>query len=106
MKSNVEHQLIREIEIQAHLRFVKWLEKMFQVDIFSHPNILRMYNYFHDEKKIILILEYALGGELFKELQRKKRFDEPTSAKVRGEKNRFFSFNFLRTILFFSNFYF
>lgn len=41
-----------------------------------------MYNYFHDEKKIYLILEYALGGELYKQLQRKRRFDEPTAAKV------------------------
>ncbi|VDL77275.1 unnamed protein product [Nippostrongylus brasiliensis] len=43
-KSNVEHQLRREIEIQGHLR---------------HPNILRMYTYFWDEKRIYLVLEYA-----------------------------------------------
>jgi len=33
-KNRVEHQLRREIEIQSHLR---------------HPNILRLYGYFHDE---------------------------------------------------------
>jgi serine/threonine protein kinase len=33
-QSNVEHQLRREIEIQAHLR---------------HPNILRLYGYFYDK---------------------------------------------------------
>lgn len=32
----VEHQLRREIEIQSHLR---------------HPNVLRMFGYFHDDKK-------------------------------------------------------
>ena len=42
-----------------------------------------MYNYFHDEKKIYLILEYALGGELYKVLQKNRRFNEPTSAKVK-----------------------
>uniref|UniRef100_A0A914PUJ4 Aurora kinase n=1 Tax=Panagrolaimus davidi TaxID=227884 RepID=A0A914PUJ4_9BILA len=68
LKGNVHHQLIREIEIQAHL---------------SHPNILRMYNYFADEKKIYLILEYALEGELFKKLQDAKRFTEPIAARVR-----------------------
>ncbi|KAI6220058.1 Aurora kinase-like [Aphelenchoides fujianensis] len=65
-QNKVEHQLCREIEIQAHLH---------------HPNILRLYNYFHDEKKIYLILEFALGGELYKELQSAGRFEEPRVAK-------------------------
>uniref|UniRef100_A0A670K897 non-specific serine/threonine protein kinase n=1 Tax=Podarcis muralis TaxID=64176 RepID=A0A670K897_PODMU len=46
-KECVEHQLRREIEIQCHL---------------SHPNILRLYNYFHDRKRVYLILEYAPRG--------------------------------------------
>lgn len=43
----IEHQVRREIEIQSHLR---------------HPNILRMYGFFHDEARIYLILEYAPGN--------------------------------------------
>ncbi|KAI6243515.1 Aurora kinase [Aphelenchoides fujianensis] len=66
VKNNVEHQVAREIEIQAHLH---------------HPNILRLYNYFHDEKKIYLILEYALNGELYKELQQKHRLSERRTAR-------------------------
>lgn len=38
-QSNVEHQLRREIEIQAHLR---------------HPNILRLYGYFYDKARLPL----------------------------------------------------
>ncbi|XGW25187.1 hypothetical protein V3C99_006530 [Haemonchus contortus] len=64
-KSNVEHQLRREIEIQGHLR---------------HPNILRLYTYFWDEKRIYLVLEYAPGGEMYKFLKKKGRFDETTAA--------------------------
>ncbi|KAK2580627.1 hypothetical protein KPH14_007737 [Odynerus spinipes] len=61
------YQVQREIEIQTHLR---------------HPNILRMYGYFHDEKRVYLILEYAPKGELYKELnaQPNKRFDEVRTA--------------------------
>lgn len=57
------HQLRREVEIQAHLR---------------HPNILRLYGYFHDDARVYLILEYAPNGELYKLLnaQPEKRFDE------------------------------
>ena len=65
-KAGVEHQLRREIEIQAHLR---------------HPNILRLYGYFYDDTRIYLILEFAAKGELYKELQKNKMFDEKRSAK-------------------------
>jgi serine/threonine protein kinase len=65
-KANVEHQLRREIEIQAHLR---------------HPNILRLYGYFYDDTRVYIVLEYAPNGELFKALRQNDRFDEVTSAK-------------------------
>lgn len=67
LASQIEHQLRREIEIQAHLR---------------HRNVLRMFGFFWDEKRIYLILEYAPGGELFKELrnQSKGYFAEPLAA--------------------------
>lgn len=55
----------------------KIMIKMF-LFIFRHRNILRMYGYFHDDKRVYLILEYAPKGELYKELnaQVNKRFDE------------------------------
>lgn len=34
-----------------------------------HPNILRLYGYFYDATRVYLILEYAPGGELYKQLQ-------------------------------------
>jgi len=64
-EAGVEHQLRREIEIQSHLR---------------HPNILRLYGYFYDKSRVYLILEYAAKGELYKELRRRKSFDEKRAA--------------------------
>ncbi|XP_076647741.1 aurora kinase B [Halictus rubicundus] len=68
MKGRVEKQVMREIEIQTHL---------------SHPHILQMLTYFHDRKRIYLVLEFAAGGELYKELKRQpdERFNEHLSAK-------------------------
>lgn len=68
VKGKVEKQALREIEIQSHL---------------SHPNILQLLTYFHDEKKIYLVLEFAAGGELYKELKRQpgERFNQHLSAK-------------------------
>uniref|UniRef100_A0A3B3ZZU4 non-specific serine/threonine protein kinase n=1 Tax=Periophthalmus magnuspinnatus TaxID=409849 RepID=A0A3B3ZZU4_9GOBI len=64
-KAGVEHQLRREVEIQSHLR---------------HPNILRLYGYFHDASRVYLILEFAPKGQLYSELQRCGRFSEDRSA--------------------------
>lgn len=66
LKAGVEHQLRREIEIQSNLR---------------QKNILRMYGYFYDDKRIYLILEYAPGGELYKQLTSRGHFSEHTTAK-------------------------
>lgn len=63
--SGVQHQLRREVEIQSHLR---------------HPNVLRLFGYFYDDSKVYLILEYAARGELYRELQRRGRFDERRAA--------------------------
>ncbi|XP_016820275.1 aurora kinase B isoform X2 [Cricetulus griseus] len=50
-----------------------------------HPNILRLYNYFYDRRRIYLILEYAPRGELYKELQKNRTFDEQRTATIMEE---------------------
>lgn len=64
-KNGVEHQLRREIEIQSHLR---------------HPNILCLFNWFHDETRVYLILEYAPQGELYRQLTSARRFTDRRAA--------------------------
>lgn len=49
----MQHQLRREIEIQTHL---------------DHPNILKLIGVFWNQTQIFLILEFCLGGEVYKEL--------------------------------------
>jgi len=68
LKHAMQHQVIREIEIQTRL---------------NHPNILPLFTYFNDEKRIYLVLEFACHGELFRHLQDQPnhRFTEPIAAK-------------------------
>lgn len=66
VQSRVEKQIRREIEIQQNLR---------------HPNILRLYGYFHDEKRIFLMLEFAGKGELYKQLTKHGCFTEKRSSR-------------------------
>jgi len=72
IKNSVEKQLLREIEIQSHLR---------------HPNILRMFGYFWEKEKIYLILEFAAQGELYKILKKQPGgcFDERKTVKYVSE---------------------
>jgi len=65
IKHKVEHQLRREIEIQAHLK---------------HVNILNLHTFFYDQDRVYLMLELAPGGELYSLLQQRQRFSEARSA--------------------------
>ena len=66
-KYKIQHQLRREMEIQTSLR---------------HPNVLRLYGWFHDSQRIFLILEYAYGGELYRELRKLGFLSETKAATV------------------------
>jgi serine/threonine protein kinase len=65
VKEEVVNQLRREIEIHTHLH---------------HENVLRMYGFFFDEKRVYIILEYAAGGELYCILRDHGPFDERRAA--------------------------
>ncbi|KAI1737853.1 kinase-like protein [Xylaria scruposa] len=66
MRDGKERHVRREIEVHSHVR---------------HPGIIGFYGWFHDSSRIVLILEYAIGGELFKVLLREDHFSEQRAAK-------------------------
>lgn len=55
MLHDLRHQLQREIELQAYCR---------------HPNVVRLFAYFWDERRVVLVLEYADGGDVYSALLR------------------------------------
>ena len=62
-KTNNKNIIINEINIQSKI---------------SHPNIIKLYNYFIDKDKLnyFLIMEYASKGTLFDHIRLKEGFDE------------------------------
>ena len=42
----------------------------------SHPNIVKLYGFFHDSENIYLIMEYCSGNHLFKMIRQRKQFEE------------------------------
>ncbi|KAJ3931656.1 MAG: other/AUR protein kinase [Lentinula lateritia] len=65
VKDGCERQLRREIEIQMNLR---------------HPNVLRLYGYFHDSQRVFLMLEFAGQGEMYRQLIKQGSFSPRRSA--------------------------
>ncbi|RGB25953.1 kinase-like domain-containing protein [Rhizophagus diaphanus] len=71
LKQELKHdkllrQLEREVEIQGNL---------------NHPNILKLYGYFQDEKRVVMILEWASLGTLYAQLKRQIRFVEKQASR-------------------------
>lgn len=56
----------REIEVHSNLR---------------HHGVLNFLGWFHDSRRIFLMLEFAAGGELYKVLRKERRFSERKAAK-------------------------
>ncbi|CAG7828613.1 unnamed protein product [Allacma fusca] len=63
VEDKMQHQINRETDIHIKL---------------EHPNIIQMYGYFRDMDKIVYVLEFAPGGEVYTELlnEEYKRFSE------------------------------
>ena len=46
----------------------------------DHPNIVKMYEFFEDEKRYYLVTEICKGGELFDEVLQRGKFSERDAA--------------------------
>jgi calcium-dependent protein kinase len=48
----------------------------------DHPNIIRIFEYFEDEKKLYIIMEKCEGGELYSQLLKLNSFNENQAANI------------------------
>ena len=48
----------------------------------DHPNIIKLYEVFQDEKYIHIVMEFCSGGELFDRLEKKGRYSEKEAANL------------------------
>lgn len=61
------------------MRFFYEIEIMKKLD---HPNILKLYEVFQDQKRFYLVTELCTGGELYEEISKKRVFPEDEAAEV------------------------
>lgn len=69
-REGAEMHVRREIEVHSNLR---------------HPGIVGFHGWFHDSRRIFLILDYLPGGELYRVLRREGRFSERRAAKCAAQ---------------------
>jgi len=48
----------------------------------DHPNVLKLYEYFEDEKNVYLVTEICRGGELFDKIIEEEFFSEKEAALI------------------------
>jgi hypothetical protein len=51
----------------------------------SHPNVLRCYGWFYNDRKVFLILEYAQNGNLFNKIEKYGSLNNNEAATVNLE---------------------
>jgi serine/threonine protein kinase len=72
----------------------------------NHPLILTMYDVFHDEKRFYFMLEYAPHGQLYRFLQKVRRFTDRVAASVNiffNQKKETFSSSSYFILVYLSN---
>lgn len=81
MSESERNQLVRELNIMQNL-VSTYFKKIYFGIIQDHPNIVKLYEYFEDERRYYIINEICNGGELFEEMQKRGRFSERDAAVI------------------------
>lgn len=64
------------------MEILKRLVFIFLIVLQDHPNIIKVYEFFQDEKFFYIVTELCLGGELFDKIQEEKSFTEKKAATI------------------------
>lgn len=81
-----EINILKEIVSEAASKTFQINEGLVSLPTFNHlnvqdhPNIVKMYEFFEDDKRYYLVTEICKGGELFDEVLQRGKFSERDAA--------------------------
>uniref|UniRef100_A0A183CSB0 Protein kinase domain-containing protein n=1 Tax=Globodera pallida TaxID=36090 RepID=A0A183CSB0_GLOPA len=97
LAQKVAVKLIRKSAIENKQDLVRIRREIRIMSMLNHPNIIQIYEVFENKDKIILVMEYANGGELYDyvskngslpEAEARRIFRQITSAVLYCHKNK------------------
>lgn len=68
-----------KMNVKEKAKFFQELDILRQLD---HPNIVRLFEVFQDEKRYFYVTELCTGGELFDEITKRTFFTEQEAAGI------------------------
>mmetsp|Transcript_14813 Transcript_14813/g.22964 ORF Transcript_14813/g.22964 Transcript_14813/m.22964 type:complete len:209 (+) Transcript_14813:26-652(+) len=83
--THIINKQVRACKTISRKKIKNWERFQTEVQILQtldHPNIIKLYEYFEDEKNVYLITEMCSGGELFDKIIEKEYFDETYASKI------------------------
>lgn len=83
MDDDEKRMLFNEINILKEIVSIRdccSLYRILNLYFQDHPNIVKMYEFFEDEKRYYLVTEICKGGELFDEVLQRGKFSERDAA--------------------------
>ena len=73
---------LKMIPVNSNESGEKSEEEIEKLKKFDHPNIVKLFEYFIDNDKYLLITEYCRGGDLFRVIKKKKKFSELSAVYI------------------------
>lgn len=72
----IKKDALDEKEMERFIHEIEILKKL------DHPNILKLFEFYEDNKRFYLVTELCTGGELFDEITNRSQFSEQDGAKI------------------------
>jgi calcium-dependent protein kinase len=81
-KTTKKERAVKKVAKKKIKNMERFKQEIKILQMLDHPNILKLYEYFEDEKNVYIVTEICKGGELFDRIIEHEFFSEPVAAKI------------------------
>lgn len=82
VKKQVAIKTIKKAKIETEADLIRIRREIQIMSSVRHPNIIHIYEVFENKEKMVLVMEYAAGGELYDYLSQRKVLAEAEARRV------------------------